>query len=146
MSSGKVFPVEDELEEELELPELSTSVVRIDHSVSAGIVSRGTVRDSRGSGSRGSVSYFRGIISRFDAGETVEPEKLKYEDGFEVHYAGELIGTVEKKLGEGAYGTVYGMTAAGGERVAVKTVRFQEHMSPDQRRELNHDLAVEASM
>ena len=75
----------------------------------------------------------------------VDSSALVYEDGYEIEQGGVKIGTILKRLGGGAYGTVYLFSLTKGGECAAKAVS-EVYTKADERRDLDKKLAVECAI
>ena len=72
-----------------------------------------------------------------------DPTDLNYPDDFIVSFDGVTVGTILRKVGQGAMGTVYQMRLADGSVCAAKAVRSD--VSPKERNEREKQLAAEVT-
>ena len=95
----------------------------------------------------------RGAASAVNASEleTGSASGFEYEDGFQVRYGGEVFGTIIKRLGAGAMGTVYHfeyddseVMEGGRQRAALKTIRSDA--SAKEVYKLENELTTEVSI
>ena len=98
-------------------------------------------------------SYFEGIgHGVYHAGHSEEesaegaadPKELKYPDGFVITHDGKQVCEIERRLGQGAMGTVYLGKLPDGSRCAVKALR--EDNVGAERITMEKELAVETSI
>ena len=70
---------------------------------------------------------------------------VAYEDGFEIMQAGEIIGTMVKRLGAGSFGTVYLCLLPNGMQCAAKSVS-EKFAAGEARHKVEKQLAAECSI
>ena len=129
------------LQEMLEKPKPSVLTTRKDNRSSCRVVFN--ANDGR--------SFFQGIeqgafhASSSDlSDDPPENDEFAYEDGFKVSHRGETVGSIIKRLGQGAMGTVYSLRLSDGSVVAAKAVR--EDVGASERLSLEKQLATEVAI